>query len=336
VEIKNLIEKYLQNECTLEEAKFVLEWISTSEGQQYIAERLNIDINEDKNFTTDHPVRSVYIYQQINKEIESNRQRNSIFRIFQQPQKWQKIAAAILFPLLVINMVFWYMFINTNEKIVWQEVSVHKGQKLQVLFQDGTRVWLNSGSRLQYPTGFRGKERQVKLEGEAYFVVKKNPKKPFFVHVKNIDVRVTGTSFNVRAYNDEKSVTTTLDEGKISLLLNQKAKRVEYLLKPGQQASFSKNNLQISIAPSKKENSSWKDNRLDFNDTPLQDVVHILERWYNVKFEIADSNLVAYKYTISFQNEPLQNVLSGLEKITPIQCKLTSKGIIEIKRRRTK
>jgi len=246
---------------------------------------------------------------------------------------WLKIAAAILIPLLITNAIIWFVLEKPNSQIAWQEVYVPKGEKQQVIFQDGTRVWLNSDTKLKYPVEFAGNQREVKLEGEAYFKVKKNPKKPFIVMVNNLSVKVTGTSFNVKAYHDEKLITTTLDEGKISLLTKQKNGPVEYALLPGQEAYYSKTSSDITVVKSETgQNSSWKEKKIIFKNTSMLNVVKTLERWYNVKIIINDQGLSAYTYTITFRNEPLQNVLFGLEKITPIRCQMKN-GTVEIRKK---
>ncbi|MDP4208333.1 MAG: DUF4974 domain-containing protein [Bacteroidota bacterium] len=329
---EKLIEAYLQNTCTPEEATTVLKWLSTPEGHEFLESRIEKDIvgidNGDE-YLIDHEVRSAYIYQKINDSISSLNKPENILRIRSQ---WLKIAAAIFIPLLVANAVLWHIFTRSESKPEWQEVYVPKGEKLQVMFQDGSKVWLNSDSHLKYPVAFTGSLRQVNLDGEAYFVVKKNPRKPFIVHLANLDVKVTGTSFNVKAYNDENNITTTLDEGKVSLLLKHGTKP-EYILKPSQQAIYSKGNGQVSIMSSVNgQNSTWKENKIVFNDTPLPEVIKILERWYNVKFATPNPKLPLFKYTISFKNETLQNVLFGLEQITPVHFEMKN-GIVEIRKK---
>jgi len=335
---EQLLEKYLQNTCSSEETKSVLNWLSTPGGNAFAAGHFDKDIElieQENELFTDHPVRSAFIYQEIHSKINSTEIASAETHDNHFSPSWLKIAAAIFIPLLITNMIFWYIFSKPKKatELVWQEVYVPKGEKLQVMFQDGTKVWLNSDSHLQYPTEFTGAQRQVKLEGEAYFVVRKDPKKPFFVHIKDIDVKVTGTSFDVKAYGDENTVTTTLDEGKISLLVQQKIKPTEYLIKPGQQASFSKSTGTLTLSNTyNKQNSMWKENKLIFKDVPLREMIRVLERWYNVRFVIRDEKILSYTYTLNFQNEPIQQVLFGLEKTTPVDCKLKD-GIVEISQR---
>ena len=333
---ENLLEKFLEDKCTPQEARDVLEWISSPEGR-LIAENCferDIVLMENPDQHVDSPeVRTAKMFRLIMEKIYADQAAESKLQTRRLFPYWLKIAAAIFIPLLISNAIIWFILEKPNSQIAWQEVYVPKGEKQQVIFQDGTRVWLNSDTKLKYPVEFSGNQREVKLEGEAYFKVKKNPKKPFIVMVNNLCVKVTGTSFNVKAYHEDKLITTTLDEGRISLLAEQKNEPVEYILLPGQEAFYSKTSSDITVVKSEAgQNSSWKEKKIIFKNTSLLDVVKTLERWYNVKFIIMDQRLSNYTYTITFRNEPLQNVLLGLERITPIRCQVKN-GIVQISKK---
>lgn len=330
---EKLLEKFLEDQCTPDEARDLLEWISSPEGRLIAENRFDGDValmeNPDQNIDSPE-VRTAKMFRLIMEKIYADQAAESALQTRRIFPNWLKVAAAILIPLLITNAITWFILEKPNTQIAWQEVYVPKGEKQQMIFQDGTRVWLNSDTKLTYPVEFAGNQREVKLDGEAYFKVKKNPKKPFIVIVNNLSVKVTGTSFNVKAYEDEKLITTTLDEGKVSLLTNQSNEPVEYALLPGQEAFYSKISSDITIVKSEVgQNSSWKEKKIIFKNTSLLDVVKTLERWYNVKFIIKNQRLTNYTYTITFRNEPLQNVLFAMEKITPIRCKVKN-GTVEI------
>ncbi len=332
---EKLLEKFLDNKCTPKEAREILEWISSPDGQLVAANSFDKDIilmeNTDQHIDNQE-IRTAQMFRQIMKKIIGEREEESTSQIRRLIPNWLKIAAAILIPLFLTNAIIWFIFEKPDNNIAWQEVSVPRGEKQQVIFQDGTRIWLNSDTKLKYPVEFSGNQREVKLEGEAYFQVKKNAKKPFFVRMNNLSIKVTGTSFNVKAYHDERVITTTLDEGKVSLLTQLKNESVEYTLQPGQEAFYSKNSSAIEIQRTAKgQNSLWKEKKIKFKDTPLFEVIKVLERWYNVKFIVKDQGLSTYTYTIAFQNESLQNVLTGLEKITPIKYQIND-GTVEVRR----
>ena len=151
------------------------------------------------------------------------------------------------------------------------------GGKYKVLLSDGTSVILNSGSSLEFPIGFHGAERRVKLSGEAYFEVAKDPLKPFIVQSGAGSTRVLGTKFNVSNYPDEPVLRTTLLEGKVQFSGNGETA----VLQPGEQASLNKKGLQVTTV-NVEEAMAWKDGLFIFNNEELSVIMRQLSRWYDV------------------------------------------------------
>ncbi len=333
---ETLLKKFLDNKCTPEESSEVISWASHREGKRIFENQFENDIiflEMGHQFNEDQLIPSIQIYQGIHDKIQDLPKKEIKYSIRKFSQSWLKIAASILIPLLLANAITWYFLSRPDNKIVWQEVYVPKGEKLQVMFQDGTKVWINSDTRLKFPVEFKGKTREVMLEGEAYFAVNKNPKKPFLVNAKGLSIKVTGTSFNVKAYSNEKQIITTLDEGKISLLYQHNQKNIETLLKPKQKAVFDTEHFAVKLSDASfRENSGWKENKLEFTNTPIEEVAKAIERWYNVKCEIKDPKIKSFNYTITFKNETLHNVLFGLEKLTPVRCDLKN-GLVIIRKK---
>lgn len=329
---EQLLKKYLDNDCTVEEAKSVISWLSTQEGKNVAKKQFDVDIVDIDSIISKIPkgkVRSIKMFQHVVRNIGFEEKGRKIKLHY---QNWLKVAAAILIPLLIINSILWVVLQKTGLENEWQEVYVPKGEKLQMMFQDGTKVWLNSDTKLEYPLAFKRKNREVKLVGEAYFTVRSNKKRPFNVRLDGMDVKVTGTSFNIKAYDNDSQITTTLDEGQVFLELKENQEGDSFILKPGQQAQFTKLNAELKIFSSEiGQNSSWKNNELLFSNTPIQEVVKILERWYNIEFEL-EKDLPEYSYTVGFNNEKLEDVLFGLERITPINCELKNGKVIITKR----
>ena len=329
---EQLLKRYLNNECSPGEAKKVINWLSTPEGKRFAEKQFDEDVTNiysGRLTFSDGPVRSVKMFQQVLKGIDISDTRKTI-RFYNQ--NWVKIAAAILIPLLIINSIVWVALQKPGQKTEWKEVYVPRGEKLQMMFQDGTKVWLNSDTKLEYPLTFRRKGREVKLEGEAYFAVQSNKKRPFKIGLDGMNIMVTGTSFNVKAYYNDSIITTTLDEGQIYLQTLKENEGADYLLGPGQQAQFIKSDFSVEVSSSEVgQNSSWRRNELVFTDSPLREIVKVLERWYDVKFVI-EPDLPDYSYTIGFNNENLEDVLFGLEALTPIDCDYKN-GKVKITRR---
>ncbi|WP_455587590.1 FecR family protein [Bacteroides sp.] len=275
-----------------------------------------IDIPE----TEDTCFRKEQVYTDLMKRIQPKSKKFS----------WMKIAAVLL-PFLVLNVAFWIYSGEDNREAVNKDIYVPCGEKMTVILSDGTKVYLNADTKLTYPELFVGKERKVAVEGEAYFEVKKDAKKPFIVDVASMQIKVLGTSFNVNAYPSDSKVMTTLDEGSVKIR-NAQSNSFDYIMKPGETAIYEKETGTCIVQKNKdyKNESVWLKDVLIFNDTPLEDVLKVLSRKYNVKFNIENKAIYSYTYTLRSESESLQEILESMEQITPIKYKKTNRKEIKI------
>jgi transmembrane sensor len=187
----------------------------------------------------------------------------------------------------------------------------------RVVLADGTAIMLNSSSRLRFPLNFNGPNREVYLEGEAYFEVAKNPGRPFIVHTSLTDIKVLGTTFNVSAY-DPSAVTTSLIEGSVSTSSGNKK---EFKLKPGMQAIYSLHNGFSKSTFETDEVVSWMKGVYNFHDTPLRDIAPIVERWFDVKVSFSAEDIAALKFTgIIDKGQPLTVFLHNLKASADIDA----------------
>lgn len=172
-----------------------------------------------------------------------------------------------------------------SEAVVYNKLEIPRGGEFCLTLSDGTRVWLNSETSIQYPVVFGTKERRVFIQGEAYFEVAKDAKKPFTVQFMSSSVTVLGTSFNIRAYPEEKQSQTTLAEGSVRIY----SPGSSILLKPGEQAEV--NALSGEMVKKEveiKTFTSWKDGRFVFEQEPLENIMRTLERWYDIRVIFRD------------------------------------------------
>ena len=170
---------------------------------------------------------------------------------------------------------------GATKEIGYNTVNVPYGGTYTVELCDGTKVYLNSGTTLEFPSRFDGKVRSVILKGEAYFDVARNVSKPFVVEVDEMKVKVLGTSFNVKSYVDEPGVYTTLVEGSVAILRDGQP---EKKIKPGEQAYYNKGVGTLSIAEvDVNEFTSWKDGVFYFKDIALEEILRIVSRWYDLE-----------------------------------------------------
>ncbi|MHA4810223.1 FecR family protein [Flavitalea flava] len=171
-------------------------------------------------------------------------------------------------------------------EMTYNIMTTPKGRQFQLMLPDGTKVWLNAASSIQFPTIFSGKERRVQVTGEVYFEVAENKKMPFRVNVNNQEeIDVLGTNFNINAYDNEAELKATLLDGKVKVM-SAKYNRPGTILQPGQQAVMRKSDpsgLPISVQPADLDKvMAWKNGVFNFEGASLKEVMNQIERWYDI------------------------------------------------------
>ena len=206
------------------------------------------------------------------------------------------------------------------------------GQKSTISLPDGTKVMLNSGSSIRYASDFNVKNRDIDLNGEAYFEVARNEEIPLVVSARQMKVEVLGTKFNVRAYNSEPEIVTTLVEGCVKATADGR----EMLMKPAEEISYNvkSGEMRKYDAPNKNHLIPWRDNELFFNNNNLKEIGAILERMYNVNVIFEDESVTAYSYTGLVRNSSLSNVLDLITATSPVEAQMYY-NTIKFSRRRT-
>ena len=209
-----------------------------------------------------------------------------------------------------------------SESIVYNKLEIPRGGEFCLTLSDGTRVWLNSETSIQYPVAFGAKERRVFVQGEAYFEVTADASMPFIVETKHLQINVLGTSFNISAYPDE-SHHATLAKGKIKAIYEEK----QVILSPGEQALLTDSGM-IVHAVDIATYTSWKERRFVFKNKPLQEVARDLERWYNVRLTIRqDAQPIRLTANLP-KYENIEKILHIIENIARVKCETNDQEII--------
>lgn len=232
-----------------------------------------------------------------------------------------KVASVILL-ICTFGLSFLIYDGNRSSKVDDQQwiVRVEKGQKANMTLPDGTQVWLNSDSKITYNSNFNQANRDINLEGEAFFEVAKNENNPFVVHAKQMSVKAIGTAFNVKAYNDDPDIITTLVSGKVRV--NTPAQ--SQLLKPNQRLVYEKNERRTSISNEQdiESFSAWRENELVFNDQNFKSITKVLERHYNIRFVFEDSQLETYCFSGAIPNTSLESLLEIFTLTSPMSYEI--------------
>ena len=319
-EIYELIAKSLFGKLTEEESVNLNNWIS--------ADKLNLlEYNDYKEIWKQSNRLSMPSQIDLPKSLVTTRKKAGIDK---KNIKWLPVFAQIAAVLIlaILFSAFYNHFHVTkpckiSESIVYQQVKASYGTQSRVELADGTIVYLNSGSTLRFPNSFSGmKTRYVELIGEGNFEVAKNNEQPFIVNIDKIQIKALGTTFNVEAYPNNSSFTIALVEGSIQLQQkanNQIADLLE--MKPNQVAFYnqSKNQLQWKTEADLNKYTAWTNGKIILSNDPVNTVIQKLENWYNVDIELADKRLEKYRFTGTFIDEPLEQVLSILNLTSHMQ-----------------
>lgn len=225
---------------------------------------------------------------------------------------WRIIRWAAAAVLIVVALL---PYLRPAEQIEWQEVYAALGDTAEVALPDGTRLWLNSGSRVFYPERFEGRERRIRIDGEVFADVSKDPRHPFVVSAAGVEVRVLGTQFSLKSYAENPNVEVALIEGSVAMRAGDPGRQVDYTLVPGDMVRYNRARGSIETYRIDTETyGSWHSNRnLCFINQTLGDIVEDLERRFNVTIIIEDPELAEVQYYASFiNNESLDRILRAL------------------------
>ena len=350
-ETKQLIAGYLTDNIGEAEKLLLNDWLKKSkENKDYFNRlaatwKLAHKENEIKKFDTEQSWRSTH--NRITKLSESNSFIKFIGR------HYVKVAATWLL-FFGLGSFLTLQFTKTTENITVKitEISAPLGSKSLVSLPDGSTLWLNAGSKIRYAQDFGVRNREVQLTGEAYFKVASNKAKPFLVKTGDVTIRALGTKFNVKAYPEEKTITATLEEGKIDIqYLSKENRRKNIELKPKENVVLFKSGdyverktveeqslpAKIVLKPEKIElhtnvktelYTSWSSDRWIIESEPLVTLVPMLERRFNMKIKFSDSDLKDYKFTGIIENETVEQIMTAIRFTAPIDYTIEKDTIL--------
>lgn len=204
-----------------------------------------------------------------------------------------------------------------------------KGSISDVLLPDGSEIYLNADSRITYQYNRKKGVREITLNGEAWFEVQKDKKKPFIVRTSHYAVEVTGTAFNVKAYENDDRIVTTLEDGEVKLVSSDNFKiNEDIILEPGEQAVLHKSSNRLTVANvNTKRYTAWKNNKLIFINMDMSDLIVILERRYGVDIDVENKNLLQLHFNGTIKNESIIEVLEIIKTTLPIDYKIEGQEI---------
>ncbi len=237
--------------------------------------------------------------------------------------------AAIALILIAGSWFASQQYTRHQQKILFTEINVPKGQRVNMTLADGTSVWLSPRSRIRIPNEFQGDNRTVELDGEGYFSVTKDPKRPFIVKTQQFNVEVLGTEFNVFAYTEIPRFETNLVEG--SVLVYNKDNRNEMIrLKPNEKVSVI-NNVMVKSSSDFDNKDYLESGIFSFRAKPFVEILDCLSLWYNVRFKVTGTIALTQKISGKFrQSEEIEKILGALQNVYHFNFKRISENEFEI------
>lgn len=329
INYKTLLD-FSNGEYSYNEYLKVKHWFTNVTDDAKIEERLFEQFKEFSDNTNTKSLQPIFekIQYHILLEEKRNERKKNIWHYYRQ-------VAAILIPLIAISAsLIFYTKSSPTTAQAWLEINVPEGARIEFLLPDSTSGWLNSGAKLKYPAEFT-RNRKVELMGEAFFEVKHIEHSDFTVGVKDMDINVLGTKFNVYAYDNEAVTEVVLKEGKVEI--NGTKMAFSHTLLPGEKISYNhESNTLDATTVDTNIYSAWTNGYLVINNEPLTQAVKKLERWFSAEIYIQDKELKNFRFKATFKDETLDEVLRFIAMTTPITYKIenrnqNSNGIIKKK-----
>lgn len=261
----------------------------------------------------------------------------------------RKIISVLSVLVLMLGGYCTYLLVNKSsvkgDKAAMAAIFTRDGSRSKAELPDGTEVWLNGGSRLTYNPDMNSLDsREVTLEGEAFFDVAKNATKPFFIHTTKMGIKVLGTSFNVKAYTQDKITEATLITGAVEVTLNDGLERnvkllpnqkivlqhpneIKQLTQPNLVAGYKVETIHNNPQDSMVVETAWRDNFLVFDNDNFENIALKMERWYGIKIHLSSDKIKNYHFTGTFKNETFPEVLEALKVTTSFRCRIAGNEV---------
>lgn len=308
----------------------------------HVFERMRAQQKKDKQPDVERALEKVWM--QIAQDNNKNPDKNHIEgkRRSLRFMRFAGIAAAVI---LLVGVGIFYVtkkekqtLANTSD-IAFFEKSANliekqnaKGIKSSIVLSDGSKIWLNADSKLEYPGVFEGKTREVYLSGEAFFEVAKNPARPFIIHLDNGTVRVLGTSFNIKAYKGSELIETSVSTGRVAFIPKKKKEHNisdTTFLTHNIKAVYSVETGEIkTIATVSNDDKAWTEGKLIFKALTFEEIAIELERTFGKKIVFADEDIRQYRLTGSFGNNSLEEILYYLSLSKPFAYRISDEEIV--------
>jgi ferric-dicitrate binding protein FerR (iron transport regulator) len=319
-----LLDRFMKGDISSEEKSLLAEWLNTDVSYEDIVALYQKRWQEtcDSQIPADISER---MFMQIKRLIAEFERKKTKKPLFMRP--WLQYAASIALAITIGLSVYLFRQNRSSEETLQAEVKEYvvnadKGQKSSIILPDGTKIWLNSYTKITYSSDYGISDRTLSLTGEAYFEVVKDPTKRFIVKAGEMEVEALGTAFNVKAYNEDARIVATLLSGSVQTTVAGKTAR----LAPDQSASFNRENKQLSIDDSENAADAliWRKDELILKNQTLEEIAVILNRLYNVEIIFESEATKKHSFSGIVKNNSLKNVIETIGLTAPVSFEITT------------
>lgn len=290
----NLLQKYITGDATSEEKEEIVRW-------------LEADKKNQKEFLALRKIYDISLWQEVSSSVDTPKgQKRSLYAALREITK---VAAIFLIAFVSIYLLLENK--NESQDIAMQTIFVPAGQRAELTLADGTRVWLNAKTTFTFPNHFTNKNRKVILDGEGYFKVTKNTKKPFTVHTRQYDITVLGTEFNVMAYSGTPTFETALIKGAVEVSSAAGGQKIS--LKPHTRA-YRENGILKKDRIGNTDHFLWREGIISFDNEPVEKMMEKLQLYYDVTIRVENKDLFKNSYSGKFRiKDGVEHVLKVLQ-----------------------
>jgi ferric-dicitrate binding protein FerR (iron transport regulator) len=329
-EFKKIAQKYLNNELEVSESSLFKNLLLDEKNDSIVKDVLS-ELWEEGGWqqpVDGYALRTDEVLWQLHQHMDVTKKRTIYRKVL---INLSRIAAVLVIGFL-LGIVFNVPSPKSENKLM---VSVPKGSISHLVLPDSSLVVMNGGSSIEYSGEWdKNSKREITLSGEAWFDIRKDSQRPFTVHTTTYDVRVLGTKFNVKCYETDKEAITTLEEGKVEVVVPYLGDNKVYQLLPGQQMAYNKETKAGLVQDVNTIlYSSWKDNRIIFNNMALEELFVLLERRFGINIVVDDPSLLGYHYDGVIVNESIIQVMELISLTLPLTYDIKNQ-VIYIKRER--
>lgn len=319
IEFLDLITKKLSDEISLDEGQKLDDWLGQKKENQQIYDSYQATWNEmdrvkgKSSREIDMEWKRLENAIDFGAAIQKTKERSLLGNMY-------RYAAVLLFMIVAAFVLYFYLNNNPQQQLI-AELQIQ-----EVKLSEGSKVTVNSNSKLTYPKKFEKDKRVVVLSGEAFFEVAKDPNRPFIINVGEIRVEVLGTSFNVKALENHDNIEVTVSSGKVAVYRPENPDERVVLIE-GQKAIFYKSTTKIEASINDNINfNAWKTKQIIFEDTPMPDVVRIINEIYKSDLKLLGGQLDECPVTTTFDNQSLESILNVLESTLDLKIERKGKG----------